>query len=68
MFETLSADELVYHQRVRSGLADAQAANRSWIEHLIQKYQLGPEDLINLDGRIQRKTNIISDNSANTNA
>lgn len=65
MFETLSADEILYHQKVQAILADAQAVNRSWIEHLAQKYSLTTDDRILLDGRIQRKPDTVSDNSTN---
>lgn len=66
MYETLSADEILYHQRVQAILADAQAANRSWIEHIAQKYNLSREDRILLDGRIQRKPDSLGDQSTNT--
>lgn len=66
MYETISSDELLYHQKVHSIVADAKAAHRVWVDHLAGKYNLQEGDLITLDGRIQRKTNLISNHSTET--
>lgn len=58
MYEVLSSDELLYHQRVSDKLSDAQAAHKSWVEHLVTKYQLKEKDVIMLDGRIKRFTDL----------
>lgn len=66
MYETISSDELLYHQKVHSVVADAKAAHKIWVEHLASKYQLEDGDMITLDGRIQRKSNLISNHSTET--
>lgn len=64
MIDRLSADEVVYHQKVSEYLLSAQSVHKFWIEHIASKYQLKPNDIISLDGSIKRvETNHIANSS-----
>jgi hypothetical protein len=52
--ETLSPDELVYHQHLTAQVKAAQAAWHSWSVHLAAKYRLGEGDGITEQGDVVR--------------
>lgn len=52
--ETLTNDELAYHQRALTQLRAAQTVWESWASHLVEKYGLGPQDSISQEGNIVR--------------
>lgn len=54
MTEAISADELAYHQVAAYEYRVATAVWQHWSGHLIQKYQIGPTDRLNVDGTIER--------------
>jgi hypothetical protein len=54
MSETISPDELAYHEQVVIRVREAQAAMQSWAEHLTRKYELTVEDGIDPEGNIVR--------------
>lgn len=52
--ESLTDDELAYHQRALAQLRAAQTVWESWASHLAQKYQLRATDSISESGLIER--------------
>ncbi len=52
--ETITPDELAYHEQVVARIREAQAAMNSWAAHLTQKYNLTAEDGIDPEGKIIR--------------
>lgn len=51
----LSADDFAYHARLLAQIQAAQIALSSWEAHVIQRYALGPSDVVEQDGTITRK-------------
>jgi hypothetical protein len=65
MISKLSADEVIYHQKVSEYLLSAQSVHKFWIEHLANKYSLKPNDIITLEGSIKRvETNSFTNSSS----
>lgn len=59
--ETISTDELAYHQKVVATMQRAQQImdhanllDRAWWEHLMERYGLRPDDSVDAEGRITR--------------
>jgi hypothetical protein len=50
----IDAADRGYHAHVLKQIEDAHAVQRSWAIYLSQKYQLGPRDQVDPDGRILR--------------
>lgn len=52
--EQLTADEMEYHRKMQRNVDIAQSCWLVWGQHLAQKYGLGPQDTITVEGEIKR--------------
>lgn len=66
MGETLSPDDVVYHQKVLEATRAASAIQAHWVAHITAKYGLNDGDEVDVDGTIRRRANLVILNQVDT--